>query len=637
MPQSLDAMIDQLDTLLDDLAKAEVEHADAIGVVAPEHRVGAANLMHYATLREHDRRDLQNDLMDIGVTSLATTEANVQAKVRAARDVLAALRGDVGPFDLDATNRAMDHGDEILKVNSLAVFGPTRPARPTRIMVTFPSEAASDPSLVSSFVAAGMDVARINCAHDGPAAWAQMAAHVRAASSDAGRQVLVSMDLPGPKLRTGPIGHGPAVGRARVTRDDVGQVVAPARLWFTSDAPSAGPMSAGPTAASPPVAAPGASRPVLSVTVDPQWLAGRVSGDRVRLADLRGRRRTFTVVQVTAGGVLAEGDRSAYVGDGTRLSCRGDVTAAGGLAPLVRRLILAAGDRLVLTDDLTPVDLPAAGQVARIGCTLPEAVAAMRPGEPVLLDDGAITTVVESTAPGEATLRVTGTKPGGQRLGAEKGINLPDTVLDLPALTPDDEAQLPFIAEHADLVAVSFVRTAADIDHLLARMQAAGADHLGLVLKIETRQGFENLPSILLAAMRHPRIAVMIARGDLAVEVGFERLSEVPRQILALCESAHVPAIWATQVLETLAQTGQPSRAEITDAAAAQRAECVMLNKGPHVLDAIRTLNDILARMNQVQRKSRTLMRHIHSWDTTVTPGATGSPDRPHPVDTSPR
>nr|WP_260415178.1 pyruvate kinase [Actinoplanes digitatis] len=82
-----------------------------------------------------------------------------------------------------------------------------------------------------------------------------------------------------------------------------------------------------------------------------------------------------------------------------------------------------------------------------------------------------------------------------------------------------------------------------------------------------------------------------------------------------LCEAAHVPVIWATQVLETLAKTGQPSRAEITDAAAGERAECVMLNKGPYIVEAIRTLDDILARMDEVQTKSRTLMRHIHSWD----------------------
>jgi pyruvate kinase len=239
----------------------------------------------------------------------------------------------------------------------------------------------------------------------------------------------------------------------------------------------------------------------------------------------------------------------------------------------------------------------------------------MEPGDRVLFDDGAIAALVESVTPGTATLRITRTKPGGQRLGAEKGINLPDTVLPLHALTPHDDAQLPFVAGHADLVAVSFIRTAGDIEHVLERLRAADAERLGLILKIETRQGFENLPLILLAAMRHRRLAVMIARGDLAVEVGFERLSEVPRQILALCEAAHVPTILATQVLDTLARTGQPSRAEITDAAAAQRAECVMLNKGPHILDAITALDDILARMGRVQRKSRTLMRHIHSWD----------------------
>jgi pyruvate kinase len=335
----------------------------------------------------------------------------------------------------------------------------------------------------------------------------------------------------------------------------------------------------------------------------------------VRLRDARGRRRTFTVAQVAADGVLAEGDRSAYVADGTLLECAGRTTAAGGIPPLPRRLSLAPGDRLVLFSNLSAVDLPASGEVARIGCTLPEAVAALRPGQPVLLDDGAIDAVVESTAAGEATLMITRTKPGGQRLGAEKGINLPETELPLPALTPDDASYLPFIAANADLVAVSFVRSAADIDQVIDALHDAGADHLGLVLKIETAQGFQELPSILLAAMRHARLGVMIARGDLAVEVGFERMSEVPRQILALSEAAHIPAIWATQVLETLAKTGQPSRAEITDAAAGQRAECVMLNKGPHVAEAIRALDDILARMGEVQRKSRTLMRRVHSWD----------------------
>jgi len=124
----------------------------------------------------------------------------------------------------------------------------------------------------------------------------------------------------------------------------------------------------------------------------------------------------------------------------------------------------------------------------------------------VLFADGAISARVESVSPGEAVLRVEHTKPGGQRLGAEKGINLPDTDLPLPALTQEDEALLPFIAEHADLVAISFIRHAQDVRHILAAMESAGAGALGLVLKIETRQGFENLPSILLEGFNYSMI-----------------------------------------------------------------------------------------------------------------------------------
>ena len=88
----------------------------------------------------------------------------------------------------------------------------------------------------------------------------------------------------------------------------------------------------------------------------------------------------------------------------------------------------------------------------------------------------------------------------------------------------------------------------------------------------------------------------MVARGNLAIEVGFDRMAEVQEEILWLSEAAHMPVTWATQVLETLAKTGIPSRAEVTDAAMGERAECVMLNKGEHILDAVRFLDDILHR-----------------------------------------
>ncbi|MDV7401664.1 pyruvate kinase, partial [Arthrospira platensis SPKY1] len=96
-----------------------------------------------------------------------------------------------------------------------------------------------------------------------------------------------------------------------------------------------------------------------------------------------------------------------------------------------------------------------------------------------------------------------------------------------------------------------------------------------------------------------------------AVEIGFERIAEVQEEILWICEAAHVPDIWATQVLDKLAKKGIATRAEITDAAMSARAECVMLNKGPYIVEAVRTLDNIIARMAHHLFKRRTRLRPL--------------------------
>lgn len=121
----------------------------------------------------------------------------------------------------------------------------------------------------------------------------------------------------------------------------------------------------------------------------------------------------------------------------------------------------------------------------------------------------------------------------------------------------------------------------------------------------------------------------MIARGDLAVEIGFERLAEIQEELLWVCEAAHVPIVWATQVLESLSKTGLPSRAEITDAAMAQRAEIVMLNKGTFVVQAIKMLDDVLRRMEGHARKKNPTLRALSAWaemvpEATADDGTTG-------------
>jgi pyruvate kinase len=168
--------------------------------------------------------------------------------------------------------------------------------------------------------------------------------------------------------------------------------------------------------------------------------------------------------------------------------------------------------------------------------------------------------------------------------------------------------------ECADLVGLSFAQCADDITALQGHLEAIGGAGLGIVLKIETVRGFDRLPEMLLTAMASERVGVMVARGDLAVECGFERLAEVQEEILWLCEAAHIPTIWATQVLDQLARTGQPSRAEISDAFMAGRAECVMLNKGPHISEAVTALDDILGRMDSYQHKKTALLRRLTSW-----------------------
>ena len=220
--------------------------------------------------------------------------------------------------------------------------------------------------------------------------------------------------------------------------------------------------------------------------------------------------------------------------------------------------------------------------------------------------------VIRGVSEDELLVEITQARDNGEKLLADKGINLPDSHLTLQGLTEQDIANLEFIAQHADMVGLSFVRQPEDIELLQQHLKRLDAASLGIVIKIETRSAFEQLPSLLLTLLRSPMVGVMIARGDLAVECGYERLAELQEEILWLAEAARLPVIWATQVLEGLVKTGKPTRAEVTDAAMGERAECVMLNKGPHILQGIQMLNDVLQRMQAHQRKKSARLRRLH-------------------------
>jgi pyruvate kinase len=596
----------EVEALSAELRLAERKARAPIEAVDPTFALSARNLVRYLALRRHDRRALQRSLAQLGLSSLGRAEewvaATVELVARALRGLAAkpaAVRGDELP------QPDMDLGADLLERNTRALLGDPPAKREVRIMVTMPSEAADDYRLVHDLLAGGMDVMRINCAHDGEAGWKRMIGHLRRAEKALGRRCRVLMDLAGPKLRTGPVEPGPVVLRVRPQRDAFGAVTAPARVWLTAQEDPRQP--------------PAPADAVLPVPA--HWLAALSAGDLIVFEDARGSHRKWTLVDSGDEGAWAEAAKTAYLVPGTTLARerKGQVLTAkvGPLRGREGSILLREGDSLVLTRALrpgTPARLDRRGRLLRpaaIGCTLASVFRDARAGERIYFDDGKLGGVIEKTGKERLLVRVVRARPGGVALRADKGINLPDTALRTRALSDKDRRDLEFVARHADMVGLSFADTVADVRSLRTALARLRRRPPAIVLKVETRRGFDALPAMLLEAMRARSCGVMIARGDLAVECGFERLAEVQEEILWVCEAAHVPVVWATQVLETLAKRGAPTRAEITDAAMSMRAECVMLNKGPYIREALRSLDDILRRMSSHQTKKRAMLREL--------------------------
>jgi pyruvate kinase len=450
------------------------------------HRGSLANLAHYIALRNRDLRPLQRHLMYLGLSSVGRLEGRVLPTLDAVLSSLAAIRGVSSPFSRPDESTFF-HGEAALRETGNELLGPARDHRRSRIMVTLPAEAAEQPDYISDLVLRGMDIARINCAHDDPEVWEKLARHVRAAGEAMQRETKVLMDIAGPKIR-------------------IENVQAQERK--------------------------------------------AVAGDRLRLMARNGS-----------------------------------------------------------SED---ADAPFSATVS-----LPEIIERIEPGHRVRYNDGKLEGVVKSVREGEAIIEVTHTKTGGCKLKPEKGLNFPDTDLGISPLTSKDQLDLEIVARHADMIGYSFISRPDDIDLLEEALSRSPSPSrpLGFVAKIEQPAALKNLPALIARARLFDRpFGVMIARGDLAAEIGFERVAEMQEELLWICEAAAVPTIWATQVLEDLVKTGIPSRGEMTDAAMSARAECVMLNKGPAVDEAVSLLDRLLGRMDGHVMKKTATLRPLKTW-----------------------
>jgi pyruvate kinase len=298
------------------------------------------------------------------------------------------------------------------------------------------------------------------------------------------------------------------------------------------------------------------------------------------------------------------------------------------LAPHHKKRVFK-GDRIVLSRRVTELDSEAEPPKSthvehfQTSCTIPSILDLLVVNTPIYIDDGKIQTRVidiqysiADEKPG-LLLEVTNTSPKGVKLKPEKGMNFPDTVLDLSPLTEKDLADLDFVAVHADIIGYSFVQRPADIELLQQELDKRCETRLlqpAIVAKIETAIAVSNLPELIVYAAGKRSFGVMIARGDLAVQIGYQRLTEIQEEMLWICEAANIPVIWATQILENLVKDGIPSRGEMSDVAMSERAECVMLNKGPFIAEAIGILDDVLTRMEAHQLKKTPQLRALHSW-----------------------
>ncbi|HMS99437.1 MAG TPA: pyruvate kinase [Saprospiraceae bacterium] len=450
---------------------------DAITEIHHSHKLSAQNLIHYLSLRDIDIRKLQDELHVMGLSSLASSESHILRQVQEVKMRLGASYRSTALSPITE-----ERATENLKRKIHHLFGVNPEANLPFIMVTFDKSFGDDYAVIKSLLLNGMNVARINCAHDNEEMWARMIHHIRKASNKTGKQCKIYMDLAGPKIRT-------------------------------------------------------------KILTKKKHLKGSLEPGQVIW--------------------LAEN--------------KDDITT----------------DEIVISPGIEGI------------------IEQLKKGERVLIDDGVIQGEIEWADHHRAAVRITRVSKPKLKLKDDKGINFPDSDINISALTEFDKQCLPFMSEHADMVGYSFVKTPDDLTALRNEFNAFNIRMPHFIIKIETTQAVKQLPAILLEGMKDETFGVMIARGDLAVEIGFERTGEIQEEILWLCEAAHVPVIWATQVLESLNKSGLATRSEITDAGHAAAADCIMLNKGPHTIEVLETLKEIIKRSSEHKNKKRYLFRPL--------------------------
>ena len=412
-PEKISKLIEEIDVLLLRIDKEEKKHQEVLENVCHSYRKSARNLIHYLVFRQVDLRSVQKKLGHYGLSRLAKAEGHVFASLLTSRHILGRLMGEENQKNRKS-GLSIKNGEKLLINHTKELLGYRSKGRRVRIMVTQPTEAAYNYALVHDMVKSGMNCARINCAHDGPEVWEKIIDNIKKASKALGREIKITMDLAGPKIRTGAIEPGPRVRKFNPERDEVGRVINPASILFVSELPE--------------------EIEHHCLPVPAEWMHRLEVGDKIKLKDTRDKQRTLKVIQKSPDGALANCYDTSYLGTGTLLQPDREELpsiAIGELPPMEQVLLLRVNDRLTIHREGIlgePAVFDEDGQLlkqAHVSCQLPEVFAHVRVGERILFDDGKIEGIIDTVESDQFEVLITRARRNGLQAESGKRHQLP--------------------------------------------------------------------------------------------------------------------------------------------------------------------------------------------------------------------
>jgi len=579
---------------LSEIHKVILERRTVVEACKP-HLHSCMNMQDFLTLKKFDLTLLQQALVDIGFSSLERSHFYLLYTIEKQLEAIGHLLG----HDTVETSQEPSPQSVYASMQRRSSFLKSHHSSANSVMITLPSEAAENPAFIQNMATKNIDIVRINTAHDSLQQWQSMAKIVQEINQNTRQNnpLKIYVDLAGPKIRTGKIklvteplkirsdGHSMLL----LTVKELQDIVLPNDVC-------------------------------AQCRVEEHWFKKRRRGEKILLTHPELKNRKLHIYKIDEKGLWLTFDRKLFMDEESRFEIQDkkkDHSSILGLPQVEQEIRLFVGNLLMLRSDSRSIGhLREDDTVAKaeIACSNEDIFNFIDRETPLYIDDGKIgLRVIEKTDLG-VLCRVEHAKPSGVVLKGEKGINFPETDLDIEAVTPLDKENLQAIIAFADIIGISFAQKASDVAVVKTMLQENNKELIGLVAKIETKKGVKRLPFILMELFSWQHSGVMLARGDLAIEVGFENLPRIQEEVLELCEAAHTPVIYATQILENMMKKNLPSRSEVIDASMAQRADCIMLNKGLFAVETIDILGKILNSVRPMFFKGRHLLPIVKEW-----------------------